>query len=169
MIDLDPTYTATLEIRHGSFGHIQIARCLDSDVRLRTITYRDSKNWTTNLLANSNCHKFWMECRWRPIIYQDARDERRKLQGSSNGHNFWLEYRDTRNWTRKLEHIQTAITFDMDVSLRPNIYRDAWNSTRKLWENSNYDKSWIERPIAACNISRIPKLNTDAPGKFKWP
>ena len=112
---------------------------------------------------------FYSDVRWRAIKYWDVGNWSRNPQENSNDHNFWLEYWDTRNWTWKLEHIQTAITFDMDVWLRTNIYRDTWNSTWKLWANSNCDKSWLGRLIADRNISRLSKLNKESPRKFKLP
>jgi len=108
-----------------------------SDVRFTCILYRDPRNWTWKLLANSNSHNFWLEC------MTDAGYISRhwKLNNGSS------------------REIEMAITFHSDVRFTWIIYRDPRNWTRKLSANSNGHNFWLECMIDADYISRHWKLN----------
>ena len=50
------------KLNNGSSWEIQMAITFHSDIRFTHIRYRDPRNWTWKLLANSNDHNFWLEC-----------------------------------------------------------------------------------------------------------
>ena len=102
----------TLKIEHESSEQIQMAITFDSDIQLQPITYRDSRNLTQNLLANSNGHNFSHE-------------------GPIWAHNI--------SWCSKLNkwsswEIQMVITFNSNVRFRRITYRDARNWTTETLE-----------------------------------
>ena len=102
----------TLEIEHGRSRQIETAISFDSNVWSTRMIYRDSQNWTTEALRNSNDHNFWLVC------MMDAHDitRRSKLNNGSS-------------WK-----VQMAITFDSNVWSTPMIWRDSQNRTTKYLE-----------------------------------
>ena len=128
---------------HESSGQIQTDITLDSYVRLRTIIYRDTQNWTRNPWANSNNYYFWLGC----MIEAHDISRRSKLNTEALGKLkqplILTRMLDWDSWyieTPKIEHkiirkTQMVITFDSDVRFRPIIYQDARNSIRKHKEN----------------------------------
>jgi len=108
-----------------------------SDVRFTCIIYRDPRNLTRKLSANSNGHNLWLEC----MI--DAHDISRcsKLNNGSSREN------------------QIAITFHSDVRFTCIIYWDPRNLKRKLSVKAKGHNLWLECIIDAHYISRHSKLN----------
>ena len=50
------------KLNNRSFREIQMAITFQSDVRFTCIIYRVTQNWTRKLSANTNGHKFSLEC-----------------------------------------------------------------------------------------------------------
>ena len=121
----------------GISRKIQMAITFHSDVRLTRIRYRDPRNWTWKLLANSNEYNFWLEC----MIDADYISRRSKLNNRSS------------------REIQMAITFHSDVRFSCIIYRDPRNWTWKLSVFSNSHNFWLKCMIDAHDILRLSKLN----------
>ena len=55
-----------LKMNNRSSQEIQIVITFHSDVRFRRIIYRDTRNWTRKLSANSDGHNFWLGCMCKP-------------------------------------------------------------------------------------------------------
>jgi len=125
------------KLNNGSSREIQMATTFHSDVRFTFIIYRDPRNLTRKLSANSNGHTLWLEC----MIDAHYISRHSKLN----------------NWNSR--KIQMAITFNSDVRFTCIIYRDPRNLTRKLSANSNGHNHWLECMIDAHLISRRSKLN----------
>ena len=146
MYDRRPWSIETLKIEQQNLSRIQMAIIFHSDVRFTRIIYRDPRNWTLKLSANSNGHNFWLEC----MINADYISRRSKLNNRSS---------------RK---IQMAITFHSDVRFSCIIYRVPRNWTRKLSANSNRHNLWLECMIDAHHISRRSKFNNRSSWDFQW-
>ena len=125
------------KLNNGMSREIQISITFHSDVRFTRIIYWDPRNWTRKLSANSNGHKFWLEC----MIDADSLSRPSKLNNRSS------------------REIQMAITFHLDVRFTCIIYRVPRNWTRKLLANSNSHNHWLKCMIDAHDISRRSKLN----------
>jgi len=50
------------KLNNRSSSEIKMAITFHSDIRFTCIRYRDPRNWTWKLLANSNEYNFWLEC-----------------------------------------------------------------------------------------------------------
>jgi len=135
------------KMNNGGSREIQMVIAFHSDVRFKSIIYRDARNSTRKLLANSNGHNFWLG--WMC----EAHDISRRWKMNNGG--FW--------------EIQMVITFHSDVRLRCILYWDARNWTQKLSRNSNGHNISLGCPIEVHNISRSSKLNTEVLGKIKRP
>jgi len=107
--------------KNGSSREISMVITFHSKVRFRRIIYRDTRNWTWKLLANSNSHNFWLWCMSK--VHDISR--RSKMNNKSS------------------REIQMVITFKSDFRFRRIIYTDARNWTRKLSANSNGHNFWI--------------------------
>ena len=125
------------KLNNESSWEIQMAITFHSDVRFTHIRYRDPRNWTWKLLANSKNHNFWLEC----MIGADYILRHSKLNNRSSG------------------EIQTAITFLSDIRFTCIIYRDPENWVGKLSSNSNGNNFLVECMIDTHDISRRSKLN----------
>jgi len=125
------------KLDNESSWEIKMAINFHSDARFTRIRYRDPRNWTWKLLANSNNHNFWLEC----MIGADYILRHSKLNNRSS------------------REIQMAINFLSDIRFTCIIYRDPWNSIGKLSSNSNSNNIWVECMIDAHDISRCSKLN----------
>jgi len=125
------------KLNDRSSREIQLSITFHSDVRFTCIIYRDLRNWTRKLSVNSNGHNFWL------VSMIDAHDisRRSKLRNGSS------------------REIQMAITFHADVQFKCITYRDPRNWIRKLSENSNSHKFWLDWMIDAHDISRRSRLN----------
>ena len=133
------------KLDNGSSWEIQMAITFHSDVWFTCIIFQDPRNLTRRLSANSNGHKFWLEC----MIDANDISWRSKLD----------------NWSSR--EIQIAITFHSDVWFTCIIYRDLLNWPWKLSANSNGHNFWLECMIESRNITRRSKLNVDALSKFE--
>ena len=137
---------------------------------------RRSKNEPQKLSSNSNGPNHSLDVRFRRIIYRDARNWTWKLMANSNGHKFCLGYMlEAHDISRRLkmnngssQEIQIVITFITDVQFRCIIHRDARNWTRKLSINSNDQNFWLRRMHEAHYMSIHSKWTTKAIEKFKW-
>jgi len=103
---IDALYISTRsKWNNGSSREIQMAITFHSDVWFTCIIFQDPRNLTRRLSANSNGHKFWLEC----MIDANDISWRSKLN----------------NWSSR--EIQIAITFHLDVWFTCIIYRDPRN------------------------------------------
>ena len=133
-----PWYIETLENEHnGSSREIQMVITFHSDVQFQHIMYRDARNWTRKLSANSNFHNFWIWC----MLKAHDISTRSKMNNRSS------------------QEIQIIITFYSDVRFKRIVYRDVPNLTRKPSANSNGHHFWLEWMIDDHYISRRSKLN----------
>jgi len=133
------------QMNNRSSREIQKVKNFHSDVRFRRIIYRDARNWTRKLLANSNGHNFWLGC----MI--DTHDTSRHSKMNYGCY----------------QEIQMVINFHSDIRFRRIIYRDARNSTRKIFANSNGHNFWLGCMIEAHDISRCSKLNNGSCQKIQ--
>ena len=134
---LRPMISRHSKLNNGSSWEIQMVKTFHSDIRFRRIIYRDNRNWTWKLLANSNGFNFWLGC------MNKAHDISR-LSKLNNGSS---------------RVIQMVITFHSDVWFRRIIYWDNQKWTRKFYANSNDVNFWLECMIEAHDIYRRSKLN----------
>jgi len=153
MIDADDISRCS-KMNNGSSSELQMVITFHSEVRFNRIIYRDTHNWTRKLSANLNGHNFWLRC----MIEANYKLTRLRKNNESS------------------REIQMVITFHLEVRFRRKIYRDTQNWTRKLeneqqklLRNSNGHNISIGGPILAHNISRHSELNAEALGKFKRP
>ena len=177
MSECGQKYIQTLEIDYESLEQIKTGITLDSNFWLHTIIYQDTKNWTQKLLPNSNCHNFLLGC----LIADHNISRCSKLEmevpdkfklpqlltrmsdcGPSYNETLEIDYGSS-------EQIQIVITFESDVWLQTILYRETRNWTWKLLSNSSCHNIWLGCLNSDHNISRRPKLKTEAPAKLKLP
>ena len=108
-----------------------------SDVQFRRIIYRDARNWTRKLSANSNGHNVWLRCMY----------EAHYISGCSTMNN-------ETSW-----EIQVVIPFHLDVRFRRIICRDARNWTQKLSAYLNGHDFWLGCMYKAHDISGHSTMN----------
>ena len=138
-----PLYIETHEMNNKSYREIQMVNTFHSLVQFWRIIYRDGRNWTRKLSANSNSHNFWLGCMCEA---QDtsrcSKNKQQMLSSNLIGYNFSFRCpiqahnisRRSKLNNRSSREIKMVITCHTEVQFRRIIYWEAWNWTTEALE-----------------------------------
>ena len=143
MSDSGKSHIETLKLSNRSSWEIQMVITFHTDVRLRSITYRDARKWTTEALGKLKWSLLFTRSSDSGAWHIEMLEiEQRKLLRNSNNHYFSHRCQiQAHNKARRSKlnngssrEIQMVITFHTDVRFRQITYRDAQNWTTEALE-----------------------------------